>query len=56
MYNTHTEFCGPIKYSRNPTMDLWCCARFQSTGESEYLGVYGVLLLTTTRSDSALEG
>lgn len=56
MYNTHTEIpSGPIKYSRNPTMDLWGFARFQSTGESWHSGVCGVLLLTSTRLDSTLE-
>lgn len=57
MYNTHTEIpSGPIKYSRNPAMDLWGFARFQSTGEIWHLGVCGVLLFTSTRSDSTLEG
>lgn len=57
MYNTHTDLlCGHIKYSRNQTTDLWGFAIHQSTGESEHLGIYGVLLLTSTWLDSALEG
>lgn len=56
MYNTHTELRVPIKYSRNPNMDLWGFARFQISGESEHLGVCGGLVLTSAGWDSALKG